>query len=130
MDSVHETNIDGIRVKIELEAEDTLAVRLKRVHVEGQAPKLPVRGVLERQTRTILEQVTYLDGPLSLIEIDGISNAVQIRSTTPEASAEGKRFVEVILRGGNLITAEARGGSVHLSKENFDKLIQTLKGLV
>jgi hypothetical protein len=112
----------------ELEAEDTLAVRLKKLRVEGPPRTAgPVREVLEKQARTIVKDVTYLDGELALIEVDGGKNAVQIRTKKP---SEKEKFVEVILRGGNTISVEGRGGAVHVARENYEKLKETLKGLV
>lgn len=116
-----------VRVSVDLEAEDTLAVRLKSLRVEGAPRTGPIRDVLERQTRTIVNDVNYLDGELALIEVDGGANAVQIRTKKP---AEAGKFVEVILRKGNSISVEARGGAVHVSRENYEKLQETLKGLV
>ena len=115
-----------VRINEEFEAEDTLAVRLKKLRVEGAPRTGPIREVLEKQARTIVKDVDYLDGELALIEVDGSANAVQIRSKKP---AEGK-FVEVILRGGNSISVEGRGGAVHVARENYEKLKETLKGLV
>jgi hypothetical protein len=86
--------MDNIHVHVEFEKEDTLAVLLKRIRLEGAAS-----APLKHQAKTIVEQVTYLDGELAVIEIDGIANAVQIRSRKP---VDG-RFVEIILRGGNTI---------------------------
>jgi hypothetical protein len=118
---------DDVKVKAEFEAEDTLAVRLKSLHVEGAPRTGPIRDVLEKQARTIVEDVKYLDGELAMIEVDGGANAVQIRTKKP---AEVGRFVEVILRGGNSINVEGKGGAVHVSRENYGKLVETLKGLV
>jgi len=115
-----------VHINEEFEAEDTLAVRLKKLRVEGAPRTGPIREVLERQARAIVKDVDYLDGELALIEVDGGANAVQIRSKKP---AEGK-FVEVILRGGNSISVEGRGGAVHVARENYEKLKETLKGLV
>ena len=132
MDNVHEAMIDGIRVTTELEAEDTLAVLLKRVQFEGLAPRGALRPVLEKQAHAIVEKVTYLDGELSLIEVDGVSNAVQIRSkkpTRPAPDAEA-RFVEVLLRGGNSITVEARGAALHVSRDNYNRLVKDIAGLL
>ena len=117
---------EDIQISVELEAEDTLAVRLKSLHVEGAPRTSPIREVLERQTRAILDDLTYLDGELALIEVDGGANAVQIRSKKP---TEG-RFVEVILRRGNSINVVARGGPVHVAREDYEKLVGALKALV
>jgi len=130
MDSIDETNIDGIRIRSELQAEDTLAVLLKRIQFEGPARGTSIRPLLEKQARTIVDQITYLDGELSLIEIDGVSNAVQIRSKKPNTEGPGVRFVEIVLRGGNLITVEPRGGALHVSRQNFYRLVETITGLL
>jgi hypothetical protein len=118
---------EDVRIKEDLEAEDTLAVRLKGLRVEGAPRTGPIREVLEKQTRTIVKDVNYLDGELALIEVDGGANAVQIRTKKP---AEAGKFVEVILRGGNSVSVEGRGGAVHVSRENYEKLKDTLKELV
>lgn len=118
---------DDVKVKADFEAEDTLAVRLKRLQVEGAPRTGPIRDVLEKQAKTIVKDVNYLDGELAMIEVDGGANAVQIRTKKP---AEVGKFVEVILRGGNSITVEGKGGAVHVSRENYGKLVETLKGLV
>jgi hypothetical protein len=132
MDNKQEAMIDGVRVTTELEAEDSLAVLMKRVRFEGLAPRGSLRPVLEKQARSIVEKVTYLDGELSLIEVDGVSNAVQIRSKKPTRPAPDAdaRFVEVVLRGGNTIDVEARGGALHVSRENYNRLLKDLSGLL
>ena len=54
----HETNVDGISVKTELEAEDSLAVLLTRIRLEGPLPETSVPALLEKQARAIVENVT------------------------------------------------------------------------
>ena len=120
---VSTNEIEGIKITVDLEASDTLAALLKSMRVEG-AVKRPER--LRDQARAIVDGVTYLDGELALIEVDGVANAVQIRSKKPA----GGRFVEVILRGGNLITIEAKGPPVHVSQENLQRLTDLLVGIV
>jgi len=118
---------DDVKVKVDLEAEDTLAVRLRTLSVEGPASEVSARETLQRQTRAILDKVTWLEGGgLSLIEVDGVSSAVLLRSQKPE---EG-RFVQIVLRNGNSIQVEARGGAAHLSRENYEKLLGLLTDLV
>jgi hypothetical protein len=121
-------DVSDIKVNEVFEAEDTLAVRLKSLKVEGAPRTGPIRDVLEKQAKTITKDVNYLDGgELSMIEVDGSANAVQIRTKKP---AETGKFVEVILRGGNSISVEGKGGAVTVSRENYGKLVETLKGLV
>src|SRR5262245_15522105 len=103
---------NDVNVKVNLEAEDTLAVRLKSLEVKADWTEGSVRDTLERQTRMILDKASFVEGGLALIEVDGVSNAVLLRSPKPN---EG-RFVQVILRNGNSIELEAHGGSVHLSR--------------
>ena len=126
MDSIREAGIDGIRVNIELEGEDALGMRLRRLRLEGPATAAGVRSALEKQARTILETIDYLDGELGLIEVDGVSSTVQIRSKKPEAG----RFVEIVLRGGNLISLETHGAALHISKETYQRLVETLASLL
>jgi hypothetical protein len=121
---VSTNEIEGIKVTVELEASDTLAALLKSMRVEGAAVAQPA-AKLRDQTRAIVDQIDYLGGQLALIEVDGMSNAVQIRSKKAQP-----QFVEVILRGGNVITVEAKGGSVHVSRENLDVLTKKLVDLV
>jgi hypothetical protein len=118
---------DDVKINVELEAEDTLAVRLKRLHAEGPPCQGPVRETLQRQSREVVKDWGYVDGELALIEVDGVSNAVQIRTKKPET--QGK-FVEVILRGGNAVDLEAKGGAVHLSRENYERLRDAAEKLV
>ena len=72
-----------VHINEEYEAEDTLAVRLNKLKVEGAPRTGPIREVLEKQARTIVKDVNYLDGELALIEVDGGKNAVQIRTKKP-----------------------------------------------
>ena len=130
MDNVHETSINGISVRTELEAEDTLAVLLKRINLQGPVRKTPIRPLLEKQAHTIIDKVTYLDGELSLIEVDAVSNAVQIRSKKPTPAESSVRFVDIVLRNGTQITVEARGAALHVSRENYDRLLETLTALL
>ena len=116
---------NDVNVKVNLEAEDTLAVRLKSLEVKADWTEGSVRETLERQTRAILDKASLIEGGLALIEVDGVSNAVLLRSPKP---SEGK-FVQVVLRNGNSIELEAHGGSVHLARENYERLLGVLTGL-
>jgi hypothetical protein len=117
---------DDLTVKVELEAEDTLAVRLKSLHMEGPGARGSVRETLERQTHGVLSVASCFDGGLALLEVDGVSSAVLIRTPKP---TEG-RFVEVVLRNGNSIQVEARGAATHLSRENYEKVLEKFEGLL
>jgi hypothetical protein len=115
-----ECELDGFRVSVEVEAVDQLGLLLKRIEL-----KAPRNGVLLNQARAVVEKVTYLGGALKVIEVDGVSNAAQIRSSVPENDG----YVEVVLRGGNRLSLERRPeGSLHLSKDKFKRLVEDLCG--
>jgi hypothetical protein len=121
-----EDDFDGVQLTVEVEAVDQLGLLLKRIVMEtrsvGQRP-----GVLQNQARAIVEKLTYLGGALKVVEVDGVSNAAQIRSATPEKDG----FVEVLLRGGNWLSLERRpDGALHLSKGNFGRLVDDLAGIL
>jgi hypothetical protein len=118
---------DNVNVQVNLEAEDTLAVRLISLQVTGPATTRSPREMLESQAQTLLDKCTFLEGgALALIEADGVSNASLLRSAKPQ---DGK-FVQIVLRGGNSILLETRGGATHLSRENYEKLLGVLTELV
>ena len=108
---------ESVKIKVELEAEDTLGVLLKRVHVE-----LPTTRVdLRKQATALVERLSYLD-TLKVLEVDGISNAALIRSEKP--TDEG--FTEIIIRGGNSISLERRGAALHISRKILERLTTDL----
>ena len=117
---------EDIQFSVELKAEDTLGVELLRLSVEVPGVRQPAREVLRRQAQALVDQVTYMEGPLAVIEVDGVSNSALIRSRNP---TDG-RFVQFILRGGGSIRLEAVGGALHLSRENYEKLLQLLQSIV
>ena len=110
---------DDVKITVDLEAEDTLAVKLKSLRLQGPKVTVPARQVLERQTRGVLDVAGCFEGGLSLLEVDGVSNAVLLRTPKP---SEG-RFVQVVLRNGDSIQVEAHGGATHLSRENYERVL-------
>jgi len=105
------------KVEVELEAEDTLGVLLKRIRVE-----MPRKGDLRNQAKMVIEKLAYLDD-LKLIEVDGVSDAVLIRSAKP--SPEG--FTEIILRNGNSLVIERKGAALHISRATLERLVKHLQ---
>ena len=110
--------MDEIKVTADIEATDQLGMLLRKVQLES-----PVPGDLRRQAGTIIEKIDNLGCELKLIEVDGVSKAVQIRSKKPAADG----YVEVILRGGTVISLERKGAPLHISKKDFDRLVEDLK---
>jgi len=110
--------MDEVKVTADIEAADQLGMLVRRVQVES-----PVQGDLRAQAASIIEKIDYLGGELKVIEVDGVSKAVQIRSK--KAAADG--FIEVILRGGNYASLERKGEPLHISRKDFDRLVKDLK---
>lgn len=111
---------DEVKVTAEIEATDQLGMLVKRVQAEA-----PHAGDLQKQALAIVEKIDYLGCELKVVEVDGVSNAVQIRSKKPMAGG----FIEVILRGGNSLSLERKGEPLHISKSDYEKLIRDLKSV-
>jgi hypothetical protein len=114
--------MDEVKVTTDIEAADQLGMLVRRVQLES-----PVKGDLRRQAAAIVEKIDYLGVELKVIEVDGVSKAVQIRSRKPAAD-DG--YIEVILRGGDYLSLERKGAPLHISKADFDRLIQDLKSVL
>ena len=114
-------DIDGIKVTAEIEATDQLGMLVKRVQFET-----PKRGDLRKQAEAIVAKIDYLGSELKVIEVDGVSDAVQIRSK--KLLADG--FIEIILRGGNYLSLERKGAPLHISKRDYERLIRDLKSIL
>jgi hypothetical protein len=110
--------MDEVKVTTDIEATDQLGMLVRRVQVESLR-----KGDLRKQAASIVEKITYLGTELKVIEVDGVSDAVQIRSKKPAQDG----YVEVILRRGNYLSLERKGAPLHISKGDFDKLIKDLK---
>ena len=110
--------MDEVKVTTDIEATDQLGMLVRRVQVET-----PRRGDLRKQAAAIVDKIDYLGSELKVIEADGVSNAVQIRSRKPAEDG----FIEIILRGGNYLSLERKGAPLHISRGEFEKLISDLK---
>ena len=116
-----EEEVDGLKVQIDLEAADTLGMLLKSIRVESGRRPANVEAALRKQSSAVVERLNFLD-ELRVLEIDGIANAVQIRSKKPTPDG----FIEVMLRGGTSISFERKGTALHISKKDFDQLSSEL----
>ncbi len=112
--------MDEIKVTAEIEATDQLGMLLKRVQVEA-----PRTGDLRKQAAAIVEKIDYLGCELKVIEVDGVSNAVQIRSR--KVVPDG--FIEIVLRTGNFLSLERKGAPLHISKADYERLIRDLRDI-
>ena len=110
--------MDEVKVTTDIEATDQLGMLVKRIQMEALR-----QGDLRKQAAAIVEKIDYLGCELKVIEVDGVSNAVQIRSKKPLENG----FIEIILRGGNFLSLERKGAPLHISKGDFERLIRDLK---
>src|SRR5215471_21447195 len=112
--------MDDIKITADIEATDQLGMLVKRVQMEGP------RGDLRKQAAAIVEKIDYLGCELKVIEVDGVSKAVQIRSKKPQADG----YIEIVLRGGNRLTLERRGAPLHIARGDYERLLRDLKALL
>src|SRR5437667_5676268 len=110
--------MDEVKIITDIEATDQLGMLVRRIQVEA-----PRKGDLRKQAAAIVEKVTYLGSELKVIEVDGVSDAVQIRSKKPAEDG----FVEVVLRQGNYLSLERKGTPLHISKGDCERLMRDLK---
>ena len=113
--------IDGVQIHVDVEAADKLGLLLKRLQFETSRVPKDIPAALRKQSSAIVERLQFLEA-LKVLEIDGISHAVQIRSEKPSEEC----FIEVILRKGNSISFERRGKALHISKPHFERLLKEL----
>src|SRR5436309_3367181 len=92
--------MDDVKISTDIEATDQLGMLVRRIQVES-----PRKGDLRKQAAAIVEKVNYLGWELKVVEVDGVSDAVQIRSKKPAEDG----FVEVVLRHGNHLSLERKG---------------------
>src|SRR2546428_12557914 len=109
---------DDVKITTDIEATDQLGMLVRRIQVES-----PRRGDLGKQAAAMVEKVNYLGWERKVVEVDGVSDAVQTRSKKPAEDG----FVEVVLRHGNHLSLERKGAPLHISKGDFERLIRDLK---
>jgi len=83
----------------------------------------PAKATFASRRPPSSKKVTYLGWELKVVEVDGVSDAVQIRPKKPAEDG----FVEVVLRRGNHLSLERKGAPLHISKGDFERLIRDLK---
>ena len=113
--------MDEVRVTTNIEAADLLGMLVRRIQIES-----PRKGDLQKQAQAVVEKITYLGSELQVIEVDGVSNAVQIRSRKPAEDG----YVEIILRGGNFLSLERKPAALHISKGDFERLVRDLTEII
>ena len=94
---------DDVRVGIEAHDVDRLGIVVTRFiwNREGDMTEgTNSKGTLERQTRFIESNVTYLTERMSMIEYDAFHEKVQLRSSPPTYKDEKADYFEVILDKG------------------------------
>jgi hypothetical protein len=110
--------MDEIKVTADIEARDQLGMLVRRIQMESLRS-----GDLHKQAVAIVETIDYLGSELKVIEVDGVSNAVQIRSKRPAEDG----FIEIVLRKGNYLRLERKGSPLLISENDFQRLTRDLK---
>ena len=113
--------MDEVKVITDIEATDQLGMFVRKIQMESLR-----KGDLKKQAQEIVGKITYLGSELKVIEVDGVSNAVQIRSRKPAEDG----YVEIILREGNFLSLERKPAAFHISKGDFERLIRDLKEIM
>ncbi len=93
---------DGIQGKLEVADLDRLSCALHRLEIKKQEEGLESLARANRLKdlgEQIVQKVTYLLEPLSLIEWDKYTPVVQIRSFPPQVREDFIEFYELLLRG-------------------------------
>ncbi|HWP45972.1 MAG TPA: hypothetical protein VNM22_02315 [Candidatus Limnocylindrales bacterium] len=98
---------DGIQGKLEVVDLDRLSCALHRLEIKKQEESrsnvsfdiLTRANRLKDQGEQIIQKVTYLLEPLSLIEWDKYTPVVQIRSFPPQVREDFIEFYELLLHG-------------------------------
>jgi hypothetical protein len=112
--------MDEIKITTDIEATDQLGMLVRRVQLEALRA-----GDLRKQAAALVEKIDYLGSELKVVEVDGISNSVQIRSKKPAEDG----FIEIILRGGTHLSLARKGAPLHISKRDFERLVRDLKAI-
>ncbi len=96
--SVLEVRAGGERLWLGVEQSEPLAVSFTQLGYES--PKLASAKVeqLRSIANDLVQRVTYLLEPLTLVEIDHDSAVVQLRSATPERDAESRAYYEILVK--------------------------------
>src|SRR5437899_6171658 len=79
--------MDDVKITTDIEATDQLGMLVRRIQVES-----PRKGDLRKQAAAIVEKVTYLGWELKVVEVDGVSDAVQIAARNPPKTALSSWF--------------------------------------
>ncbi|PKL76176.1 MAG: hypothetical protein CVV27_11640 [Candidatus Melainabacteria bacterium HGW-Melainabacteria-1] len=117
--------------------EDKLSFRLNRIRHRG--PVLTDFEALRQKADAVVDNITYLDDRLRLVEQDEVQQAILLRSETPLTPAEGVEYLEVRLtqdgvseignRRYNREHTETTPGDMVLSHRQLERLGQDLQQL-
>ena len=113
--------MDELKVTADVKSTDQPIMIVNKIEIEALRS-----GDLRNQATAIVEKINYLGCELKVIEVDGVSNAVQIRSSKPAADG----FIEIVLRGGKSLSFEKKGEPLRLAKSDYEKLLRDLKQIL
>lgn len=82
------------------------AVRALRVELEPRAAPEDPRAALSARAAAVIRQLSYLEEPLAVWELDGGERAAQLRSSPPQREGDELSYWEVTLNAGERPAAE------------------------
>lgn len=85
---------NGVSVAVDVEQSERYAVGVRGITITPTQPVTDVRDVAER----IVQGVTELDGPLTVVEYDTRQGQAIVRSAEPEADEAGVTYWEADVR--------------------------------
>jgi hypothetical protein len=96
--SVLEVRAGGERLWLGIEQTEPLAVSFTQLGFESSKLLSAKVERLRSIANDLVQGVTYLLEPLTLVEIDHDSAVVQLRSATPERDGEGRTYYEILVK--------------------------------
>jgi hypothetical protein len=92
-----EASGDGFTAAVAVECVDTVGCRLWELSLRPAAETAPVE--LKTWAEQLCQRVTGLLEPLSLVEVDALSNVALLRSEQPGQLGQDRFYYEVLLHG-------------------------------
>lgn len=108
-----------------------MRVREINVHRIPDSTAVDEAGPCSRQTaQKLVDQITYLEEPLGILEYDAASDTVQIRSTPPDQRNGSPEYYELQVQAESQTLSRFRGSAGPREQIPFDLTKQSLRRLV
>ena len=92
---------EGHQLKIEQQGSDVFSLVVKRIFYSVAPEISPNSGKsLQKQIKTIEEELTFLQGPFELLEFDSLHRKALLRDKSPYRQETSTEFFEILLKEG------------------------------